>query len=141
MISGILETIAECIPDLTEKYIEYIFLNPQIWKTGPEKAQEDILDRSKLLCKDFSQILRTESIVNMLMLSIEIICDDGKDSMLTLQKISKILLEVATPNLTEAILSKIIAYANIYYIRHLRYYPLQLFYVMRILLEIFQSSI
>ena len=140
MISGLLETIAECIPELTEKYIENIFLNPQIWKTGPEKAQEDILDRSKLLCKDF-QILKTESIVNMLMQSIEIICEDGKDSLPTLQKISKILLEIATPNLTEAILAKIIAYANIYYIRHLRYYPLQLFYVMRILLEIFQSSI
>jgi len=140
MLALLLETIKQYLPELTERYIENIFLNPDIWKTGTEKAQEDILKRTKTLCEEANTSVRSETIVNMLMHCIEIMCDERKDSMNTLSIITIILIQVAKTNLSEAILTKIISYANIFYIRKLRYYPLQLYYVMYVLLDLFQTG-
>ena len=140
-LSDILEIVAHYTPALTEKYIENVLLNPEIWKTGSDKAQEDILIFSTSLHRDFGSFVKIETIVNMLLHSIEIICNNQKDPMQILHKITKIVLEVTESKLTKGVLITFLPYLNILYIRQYPTYPLQLFLVLQILLKMFQSCI
>eukprot|EP01022_Parablepharisma_sp_SALTPOND_P027116 TRINITY_DN657_c0_g1_i1.p1 TRINITY_DN657_c0_g1~~TRINITY_DN657_c0_g1_i1.p1 ORF type:complete len:1837 (-),score=222.25 TRINITY_DN657_c0_g1_i1:2911-8421(-) len=55
------------------------------------------------------------------------------------QRILKITSEYMKKNLTEETMSKLMGYANLYYIRRLRKYPTQLLHVLKVLLDVYLS--
>jgi hypothetical protein len=78
--------------------------------------------------------------VDALLNCIEICANREGDFNKYILHLSEIIIKIGQDNLSEGILSKFCGYINLYYIRRLPKYPMQIFYMLRILLELFFRS-
>ncbi len=130
------------LPDLAERFVETVLLNPDIWVRTSRESQARVMIMARGLAGEFADRLRADRFVDMLTHCIETLADsDREDRTDTIAQISELVVLWAKQGLSEAVLSKITSYANIYYIRRLRAYPMQLYYVLRILLSLFVECI
>lgn len=133
----ILKILLQYYPGLAEKYIEMIFLNLDIWVNAKSEVQDTIISTLTDSIQNMCKVLKIDKIIDFLLNCIEICVNKRKDLNKFIQQFSEIVIKLAQENLNDVIISKIISYANVFYMRRLPNYPLQLFYVLKILLELF----
>ena len=114
-----------------------IFLNLDIWINAKSEVQDTIISRLKSVIENNSKILKMDKIIDSLLNCIEICVNKRQDLSKFIQQFSEIVIKLTQENLSDVIISKLISYVNIFYMRRLPNYPLQLFYVLKILLEVF----
>ena len=142
MIINNLEAMLKWLPDLAEKYVEMVLLNPDIWAKTTKESQERVMLMARGLAEEYKGKLRIDHFVDMLMHCIETLAEsDRDDKSAMISQLSELVVLWAKQSLTESVLSKITSYANIYYIRRLSAYPMQLYYVLSILLNLFTNCI
>jgi len=141
-MSAVLESILQNLPIILDEYLENIFLNPDIWTKATKEGQEGFLRKIANLIEEYSEKLNSAHLIDILLQNIAVICNmDVTAKTDAILHISDIILSLGRKNLDESILSKIASYLNIFYIRKTNMYPLQIFYILRIVLNIFLSGI
>ena len=116
-----------------------IFLNLDIWANAESEVQDNMINKLKNIIENNGKILKIDKIVDYLLSSIETCVNKKEDLSNAIQQFSDITIKLVQDNLSDLIISKLISYINIYYMRRLPNYPLQLFYFLRILLGLFLS--
>jgi len=135
-----LEVFLTFCPGLAEKYIEMIFLNIDIWINAKKEVHDTIITKLSVIMDTKAKLLNMDKIVDSLLNCIEICAYKTEDLSKFIQKLSEVVIKICKNFLNDAILSKLISYANIFYIRRNPKYPILLFYVLRILLDLFINS-
>ena len=144
LTSQILDTLVDFYPQLVEKYLLMIFLNVDIWVYSyQEGAQKIILDNaySKLLALSKSKWVKSETIVESLLSCIEIYTNqDEAPKLKEILQFSNIIKLLSVDNLTEGALVRLMSYANAFYVRRLKNYPYQIYFILKILFELFSGK-
>jgi len=127
----IMDNITQFIPHLLKSYLELIFFYPEIWTSTSEPIQYAIIGKMKELIEDFPEA----DFIDALMNNIEVLAVKG--NIKHIQYVTDLCSLLAKKNLTGRMLSNIASYMNIYYIRQGIHYPIKLYYILRIVLNIF----
>ena len=138
----ILETLLKFYPNSAEKYIEMIYLNMDIWKHSSVELQKFITEQiHRMFVLDPSGQFNATSIVNSLLSCVEVYVDKDRQDDQRVQQISGIVLQLAQKHMSTEIILAIISYANIYFLRRLNNYPIQIYHVMLIFMELVTTCI
>ncbi len=140
MMSAVLEAIIQSLPGVLERFLEHIFLNPDIWTHASKEGQDGVLRKAMNLIEEYPDTFRPVQLIDILMHNVEVLCVIGEVKADTILQISGLVLILAKGAMNEAVLAKIVSYANVYYARRNKCYPYQLYYVCCILLNLFNSG-
>ena len=140
VVKQILDIVLKHYPSSKEKYIEMIFLNMDIWKHSPQEVQEQIaLHVHNMFIVGQNKQFDIPKIVDILLNCIEIYVNQEQIKTVRIKQLLNIILQLSFQHVTKEVLIVIISYANIFFLRRLRNYPLQIYYVLSLYLEIFTA--
>lgn len=133
-LNFLLEIIAQELPALCEIYLSQVYFNPCIWVHTSPVIQKAIL----LEIRIFVEKLPALNLIDILMHNVVTLCATSEVKLVF--AVSDIIALLAKNRLDAAMIAKISSYANVYYIRKNKDYPLQLYYVLRILMTLFNEG-
>ncbi len=137
ILCQILDTLLDFYPNSAEKYIEMIYLNMDIWKHSSTEVQKAITEHihNMFLVQQNKQFNIT-SIIDSLLSCIEVCVDKDEQR---IQQFSSIVLQLSEKHISTEIVLAIISYANIYFLRRLNSYPMQIYHTMLMFLDLNHS--
>lgn len=139
-LRNMMEYIEEFYFEYTENFLEMLLLNMDIWKHSTIKVQEQIVeDIFSFFILQNHKNFSNHKIIDILLNCIEIFANVEQESNPRIKKLSKIILYLAKNDLTKEVLGVIMGYLNIYFLRRLKCYPRQIYYILEILLDIFNN--
>ena len=135
-----MENIEIFYSDSAENYLEMIITNMNIWKYSSEETQIKIAeDISKYLTLQTHNNLRTPKVIDILLDCIENFANYENDFSSPIKVFSAIILLYGEKTLTKEIYSIIMGYLNVYFLRRLKHFPKQIYCVLSIFMELFNS--
>ena len=136
----IMQSLLFLYPKLCEKYIEMILLNVDIWGHSPLPIQDMIITQTKSLIDSKYSCIKPSKLMDVLLNCVEISANKEEPNYFSLAKYSELIIKLCQEQWEDSMASILMSYANIFYIRRLSKYPLQIYYVLLILLEIHLTS-
>lgn len=130
--------VEENYPDFAEKYLEMIFLNIDIWKYSSNEIQEMISEHvHKMFILEEHKLYSTPKMVDIMLNCIEVYSNSGVDHANRIQRLSAIILLVADQNFSDEVIAVITSYLNIFFSRRLKNFPLEIYYVLQVYMELY----
>lgn len=136
----IMQSLIILYPKINEKFIEMILLNVDIWDHSSFSIQEMITTQTKSLIDSKYSSLSPSKLMDVLLNCLEISANKEETNQIRLMKFSELIIKLCQEQWEDSMPSILLSYANIFYIRRLSKYPLQIYYVLLILLEIHLTS-
>ena len=138
---SLLATLDDCYPALVERYTEMLLLNGDLWSYSPVEIQLSIIDKVSIRFAGgspptVSRVL--DSFLNVLEICVN---QQEKENPQVIQRLVGVITKIVKANLTDDNISRLMGYANLYYVRRLPNYWLQLHTILGILLDIYISCI
>jgi hypothetical protein len=134
MLKMLVEPIIQLLPAILESYLGHIFFNPAIWACASSEIQNTVVLKIRSLIEADTKI----EFVDLLMQNIEYLSSTNQVS--SILKIIELISFLGNRKLNEAMIRKISSCANIYYMRSKRHYLVQLYYVLKILLQLYTQG-
>lgn len=136
-VNEILQIFIESNSESTEKFIDMVMYNPDIWALSTNEIQLNIIQSANSLVQIKNLKFHPANIIDFLLNSYEIYINVEHENQVITSKLATVITNLMKNNLNESTLSKFISYANLYYIRRLPNYHKQLYSILLILLNVF----
>ena len=138
ILRSMMANIEEYYFEYAENFLEMLLLNMDIWKHSTIQVQEQISeDIFTFFVLQTHKNFRNHKIIDILLNCIEIFANVVQDNNSRIKKLSAIILFLAKNDLTKEVFAVINGYLNVYFLRRLKYYPKQIYYILEILMDIF----
>ncbi len=136
----IIEVAIAYYPGTGEKCLETLLLNVEVWLGSGDEARLGIVQRLEYIVDKYWRTLDLGVVADSVLNCIEVALNRGPELDDCVKRLATLAQQIVRDNLTDATLDKLMGYMNVHYMRRLPRYPLQLFYMIRILFGVFNSG-
>ena len=139
-LSKTVETTIAYYPGTAEKCLEALFLNVELWVCFDSTFRLSVVDHLEHLVDRYWRNLDLSVVFDSILNCMESAINRGTELEPCVQRLASLAQQMLHESLTDSTLDKLAGYMNVHYIRRLPKYPVQLFYMLRILFGTFISG-
>jgi len=141
LLCQILDILLQFYSNSAQKFIELVYLNMEIWKYSSEDVQYQIAEkvRETYSLEHINKQGNSHTIIDSLLRCIEVFISLEPRNEVLIQKYTDIILQISKNHMITETVATIISHANLYSLRRLMNYPLQIYYIFSIFCELYYT--
>eukprot|EP00826_Nyctotherus_ovalis_P011680 TRINITY_DN1303_c0_g6_i1.p1 TRINITY_DN1303_c0_g6~~TRINITY_DN1303_c0_g6_i1.p1 ORF type:complete len:413 (+),score=145.36 TRINITY_DN1303_c0_g6_i1:38-1276(+) len=128
-------------PNAAETFTELIYINMEIWKHSSEEVQLRIAEKmhQTYIIDTISKQQNVLLVIDCLLKSVEVFIVNNYKSKLIISSFLKIVTSLSQRYINAEVITTIMSYANVHIARRLVNFPLHIYYVLSVFMELYEK--